>query len=116
VRVARNYASNHERINRKRREDYAENPDRILEQNRRWREQNRSKINGSRRAWWTFCNEDRIEEAQALRPILDQLEFTPENREKIEIMADYIETDPYLVHALDWYWLADALIFLERSH
>jgi hypothetical protein len=143
--VSRNYAKNHERINQKRREDYAEDPNKVLEQNRKWREANRSHINEKkrekyaanpekileqnrkwyeanrgdvnerRRMWWLECNAERIEEAQALKPVLDQLELIPENIDKIEAMAEYIQSDNYLTHVLDWYWLCDALDFLERN-
>jgi hypothetical protein len=59
--------------------------------------------------------EEAKEEAQLLKPLLDSVDFTPENLPRIANMIDYIECDEKLTYLLDWYWLSDAKEYLDEQ-
>ena len=56
------------------------------------------------------------EEAERLRPVLDEIAFTPDNLPRIATMVDYIEFNPSLAFILDWYWLSDAKEYLDEHY
>lgn len=59
---------------------------------------------------------DASREAKNLKPVLDAIEFTPDNLPRIARMVEYIESDQRLSYLLDWYWVADAIEYLQENN
>ena len=105
------------------REDYLERsriqretyPEKMAEYKRKWVEENREHKLQYDRDHNAPSVQAATAEAKRLKPILDNLSFTPENIPHIECMVDYIETFHRLPWLLDWYWLSDAKEYLDEQ-
>ena len=78
-------------------------------------QEERDQLNADRRDARVAWNEEIKQQAVDLRPVLDSIDFTPDNHLKISLMIDYIESEPRLAFLLDWYWLSDAKEYLDEQ-
>jgi predicted Holliday junction resolvase-like endonuclease len=92
---------------------YEENREEILEQKRD--PEFRERTNALRRERRTPAQDVAREEAKRLKPVLDALEFKPDNLSRIACMVDYIEETHDLRRLLDWYWISDAKEYLDEQ-
>ena len=109
----KNLADSYRRYNQNMDEEIRE---RKYARNRKYHKDNRAAI--SQRAWENqqgYCANVKTE-ARDLKPVLDDLEFTPDNLPRIATMVEYIELEPRLAKMLDWYWLSDAKEYLDEHY
>jgi hypothetical protein len=95
---------------------YEANKDEVNARARKWERENRERANEAQRIRTAPANSATKEEAKRLRPVLDTLEFTPDNLPHIATMIDYIEADERLAFLLDWYWLSDAKEYIDEHY
>ena len=78
-------------------------------------QEERDELNADRRATRAAWNGEMSRQAADLKPVLDSIDFTPENLIRISLMVDYLESEPRLAFLLDWYWLSDAKEYLDEQ-
>lgn len=77
-------------------------------------QEERDQLNADRRAARAAWNEEISRQAADIKPVLENIDFTPENLTRISLMVDYLESEPRLAFLLDWYWLSDAKEYLDE--
>ena len=105
-----------ERMRENSKKHYEANKDEHNARARKWERENRERANEAQRIRQAPAHAATKEEAKRLRPILDSLEFTPDNIPRIAIMIDYIDSEPRLAFLLDWFWLSDAKEYLDEHN